>query len=168
MADKKQGNRITGILLFDLVVIGILCLFLVYSGFFNKEFPKVEAVSLNYEEETEKCLFNLLNSEREKPLILDQELKEIARWKAEEMFRRNFFAHKDPVTGKIETFNKIYEKDLYNFIGENLVKKYSSCQEAHTALINSEKHKENIVNIRFTNGAVGCYNNNCVQLFGSK
>ncbi len=129
-------------------------------------------LSLAPDPEAERQLFDLVNRERGsrglKPLQQDPRLVPVARAHAEEMFRLKYFGHVSPNTGT--PFDRLSKAGiLYQRAGENLA--YAqSVAVAHTGLMESAAHRENILRPEFTNLGVGVvsaglYGRMFVQLF---
>ncbi len=114
-------------------------------------------LALAADPEAERQLFDLVNRERTsrglKPLQVDPRLLPVARAHAEEMFRLKYFGHISPVTGT--PFDRLTKAGLlYQRAGENLA--YAqSVAVAHSGLMTSEGHRENILRPEFTNLGVG-------------
>lgn len=121
-----------------------------------------------------------INEERKKvglePLIVNQQLMEAARLKAEDMNNKNYFSHISPIDGiKWSDFIKKsgYE---YSIAGENLANGFVDIDTMVRAWMNSPSHKENILNntVQETGVSVlsGKLNNYptifVVQVFGKK
>lgn len=116
--------------------------------------------------EFESEIFAYANEERIEALEQDKCLIEVARKKSKDMYDREYFAHKDPETGKIETWGWIREAcGGYTYAGENLTMNFTDAEKAHKALMNSPSHRKNIVNPNFEKMGVGCYKHFCTQLF---
>lgn len=97
--------------------------------------------------ETETAMIALVNKERAKvgakPLVADPALVPVARAHAADMFARGYFAHDTP-EGKTP-FDRIQEAGIsYITAGENLALA-PTLALAHNGLMNSPKHKENIL-----------------------
>ncbi len=105
----------------------------------------------------EKELLRLLNGERAKiglsPLKVNLEATEIARYKSQDMIDNDYFSHYSPTYGSpfemLRTFNI-----KYIYAGENIAGN-TSVKEAHESLMDSEGHKENILNPEFTHVGIG-------------
>ena len=111
-------------------------------------------------------LFRLSNSAREKNLEWDNCLYTVAIEKSTDMFRRDYFSHEDPETGNIKTWDNIKKRcGNYKYAGENLARGFGTKEDIFKALMESPKHKENIVDKNYQHSAVGCYRNICTQLF---
>lgn len=113
-------------------------------------------------------LFLETKKERGDNLKWNECLQRVATERSEDMVNRDYFSHKDPETGDIETWDKIVAScGQYTVAGENLVKNYDNYVEAHSALMGSKLHRDNILNENYTVMGVGCYENICTELFGN-
>lgn len=85
----------------------------------------------------------------EHPLTLSTSLNEAAKLKADDMFDRQYWAHNAPDgTQPWAWFEKVgYD---YNEAGENLAKGFHSSDAVVTAWMGSEEHRENILNVGYT------------------
>lgn len=106
----------------------------------------------------EQQMLNLVNQERTsrglKPLSLDSRLTSVARAYSQEMVTNNFFSHTSAVDGS-SPFDRIKRAGItYKYAGENLAYN-SSVSTAHTALMNSDGHRRNILNPNFTHIGIG-------------
>jgi uncharacterized YkwD family protein len=120
----------------------------------------------------EKQMLNLVNQEREKQglpaLKADPELTKVARVKAKDMIDNNYFDHNSPTYGSPFDMMKKFGVD-YNTAGENLAGN-SSVDGAHTSLMNSQGHRENILKSEYTSVGIGVvdggqYGKMFVQMF---
>ncbi|ABR47394.1 SCP-like extracellular protein [Alkaliphilus metalliredigens QYMF] len=105
----------------------------------------------------EQRMFDLVNQERIKhnlsPLELDLELTRVARLKSQDMIDDNYFNHYSPSYGSpFEMLEKFGVQYIY--AGENLAGNHS-VETAHTSLMDSPTHRENILNPNFTNVGIG-------------
>lgn len=106
----------------------------------------------------EQRMFDLVNREREVrglPILKpDSTVTGLARKQSQEMVELNYFAHESPVRGDL--LNRIMAFKVRNWIvaGENLAGA-PSVETAHNALMQSEKHRENILRTDFTHLGVG-------------
>ncbi|WP_053955970.1 CAP domain-containing protein [Inediibacterium massiliense] len=102
-------------------------------------------------------MFRLVNGERTKqglkPLQLDMEVTKVARIKAQDLIDNNYFSHNSPTYGSPFDMLKKFGAE-YAYAGENLAGN-QSVQAAHTALMNSKGHRENILNPNFTHIGIG-------------
>jgi uncharacterized protein YkwD len=122
--------------------------------------------------QTEAAMIELVNKERRavgvKVLTADPELVPVARAHATDMFARGYFAHNTP-EGKTP-FDRIRAANVtYLTAGENLALAPTLAM-AHKGLMNSPKHKENILYGEFGRMGVGVidggiYGKMFVQLF---
>lgn len=101
---------------------------------------------------TVEKLYQLTNQEREKnnlaSLVLNDCLSQAAHKKAEDMFARNYWAHS--YGGKTPWNFMIDAGCKYEYAGENLAKNFMFSDGVVTAWMNSESHKENIINKNYT------------------
>ncbi|MFE1245591.1 CAP domain-containing protein [Fictibacillus sp. NPDC058756] len=120
----------------------------------------------------EQQMLNLVNQEREKQglpaLKADPELTKVARVKAKDMIDNNYFDHNSPTYGSPFDMLKQFGVE-YKTAGENLAGN-SSVDGAHTSLMNSQGHRENILKSDYTNVGIGVvdggqYGKMFVQLF---
>jgi uncharacterized YkwD family protein len=106
----------------------------------------------------EQEVVNLVNQERAKaglkPLTVDAKLTEAARAKSADMRDRNYFSHYSPTYGSpfemMDSFNISYRT-----AGENIAAGQRSPQEVMNAWMNSEGHRQNILNPNYTRIGVG-------------
>lgn len=106
----------------------------------------------------EQQMLNLVNQERTsrglKPLFLDSRVTSVARAYSQQMVTNNFFSHTSAVDGS-SPFDRIKRVGItYKYAGENLAYN-SSVSTAHTALMNSTSHRQNILNPSFTHVGIG-------------
>lgn len=135
-----------------------------------EEAPKAEtSAELTADEQQ---MLNLVNQEREKQglpaLKADPELTKVARVKAKDMIDNNYFDHNSPTYGSPFDMLKQFGVE-YKTAGENLAGN-SSVDGAHTSLMNSQGHRENILKSDYTNVGIGVvdggqYGKMFVQLF---
>ncbi len=94
----------------------------------------------------EKEVFNLINQQRINnglpALKVDNEVKRVARIKAQDMVDNNYFSHTSPTYGSPFDMLKSF-KISYNSAGENIAGN-SSNSGAVNAWMNSSGHKANI------------------------
>lgn len=108
----------------------------------------------------EQQMVNLINQERAKagvaPLKVDLRMVQSARVKSKDMIDNNYFSHTSPTLGSFATLIRKYAPD-YRYLGENLAGN-RTVQAAHTALMNSEGHRRNILNPNYTSIGIGIVN----------
>ena len=105
-------------------------------------------------------VFNLINAQRTKnglsSLKVDAEVQSVARIKAQDMVKNNYFDHNSPTYGSpFDILNRF--KISYRTAGENIAGN-SSNQAAVTAWMNSSGHKANILNSGFNYTGIGVVN----------
>lgn len=104
-----------------------------------------------------KEMLNLINQERAANgvprLKWNEELAKVAQTKAQDMVDNNYFSHTSPTYGSPFDMMKSFGIS-YRYAGENIAKN-SSVAKAHTALMNSEGHRKNILNSNFTSIGIG-------------
>ncbi len=114
----------------------------------------------------EQQFVELVNAERRDrnlgTLSTNAKLVQVAREHCAEMCQKNYFDHRSPTPGYTTPMDR-YIKDLgrmpaWTYLGENLF--YCSTVDVdlgHSCLMNSPKHRENILNPRFREMGVGVY-----------
>jgi uncharacterized protein YkwD len=105
----------------------------------------------------EDQMLELLNKERTsrglKPLVMDEELRQVARAHSEDMFVRGYFSHYTP-DGE-DPFQRMREAHVtFRIAGENLALA-PTLQLAHTGLMNSPGHRANILNKNYRTVGIG-------------
>lgn len=104
-------------------------------------------------------ILQLVNAERAKvgakPLKSNTDLNKLATMKSQDMVEKNYFSHQSPTYGSPFDMMKTYGVS-YMYAGENLAIN-SDADRAHTAWMNSEGHKKNILNPDFTELGIGLY-----------
>ncbi|MGM0368935.1 MAG: CAP domain-containing protein [Bacillota bacterium] len=115
----------------------------------DKEIKEVTSV--------EEKMIELVNQARQKEglekLELDYRLVRIAREKSTDMIRNDYFDHQSPTYGS--PFNMFKSLDInYYLAGENIAGA-SVVELAHQELMNSQQHRENILDPNFTHLGVG-------------
>ena len=123
----------------------------------------------------EKEVFDLINAKRTaarlSALKVDAELQNVARAKAEDMVKNNYFSHTSPTYGSPFDMMKSFGVS-YKTAGENIAGN-SSNTGAVNAWMNSEGHKANILNSSFNYTGVAVvksskYGKIFVQMFRGK
>lgn len=124
-------------------------------------------------------LLKYTNDERKEKglseLTLNSELSTAASGKAEDMFKKDYWAHVSPTgTEPWYFFSKVgYD---YIYAGENLAKNFNDSKGVVNAWMNSESHRENLLNPNYSevgfsvvNGELSGYKTTLVvQFFGSR
>lgn len=108
------------------------------------------------------------------PLVENNQLTEAAKLKLNDMFTRSYWEHISPIDGA-QAWDFIKKTGyVYSYAGENLAKGYHDSGSTVNAWMNSQTHKDNILNKNYTEigVAVGSGELNgkpvtlVVQLFG--
>ncbi|RFU65418.1 CAP domain-containing protein [Peribacillus glennii] len=106
----------------------------------------------------EKQVVELTNAERAKQglkaLQIDNELSKVAGIKSQDMKDKNYFDHNSPTYGSPFDMMKKFGIS-YSYAGENIAMGQKSPQEVVQAWMNSQGHRENIMNPNFTHIGVG-------------
>lgn len=95
----------------------------------------------------EQELLNLINNERKKNNLnefkIDEELQNVAKLKAEDIVKNNYFSHTSPTYGTpyemLKAYNISYKTGSENIAGN------SNINSAFESFMNSESHKNNIL-----------------------
>lgn len=123
-----------------------------------------------YASDTAKSVLWLTNVNRSqsgrKALVLDAELCRVAQAKADDMAQRGYFSHNSPTYGSPSQMLKSFGIG-YRYMGENIAKGYTSADSVVKGWMNSQGHRENILNASFGKLGVG-YNASAktwVQIF---
>ncbi|MFC4617708.1 CAP domain-containing protein [Camelliibacillus cellulosilyticus] len=106
----------------------------------------------------EQQVVQLTNQERTKrglkPLKIDANLSKMARDKSADMKDKNYFDHQSPTYGSPFDMMKKYGIS-YQYAGENIAAGQKTPQDVVNAWMNSEGHRENILNPNYTTIGVG-------------
>ena len=109
----------------------------------------------------EREMVEYVNQERAKaglaPLQVDLDLARVARIKSQDMVDNGYFDHNSPTYGSPFEMMRSFGIS-YRAAGENIAKNRSVIG-AHTALMNSEGHRANILNPNFTHMGIGIVEN---------
>ena len=102
-------------------------------------------------------MLSLINQERTKaglkPLTMDLSVVKVARLKSQDMIDNNYFSHTSPTYGS--PFDMMKKFGItYRYAGENLAGN-QTVERAHTALMNSDGHRANILKAEFTHIGIG-------------
>ena len=120
--------------------------------------PEIPTESLDFAVLQSKML-GYINYEREKanltPLVLDNKLCEGATLKSNDLGINSYFSHTSPIYGS--PFEMMTSQGiLYRAAAENIAKN-TSVDGAHTAFMNSIRHKANILNQEYSKAGLGFY-----------
>jgi uncharacterized protein YkwD/uncharacterized membrane protein required for colicin V production len=107
----------------------------------------------------ERRLLELTNKERTQrglqPLKAQPKVQTVARQHSADMYRRGYFCHVNP--DGLDPFDRMQAGDLgFERAGENLALA-PTVEMVHRGLMNSPKHKENILRREFTDVGIGVY-----------
>lgn len=121
----------------------------------------IDKLNLKTDEKAELDLFRLVNEERRKlaitELVWDLTLIPVARDHAKDMWERKYFSHYSPENKNVgDRLNVANIK--YSFAGENLALAPTT-KTAHTGLMNSKGHRENILDSKFKKIGIGVIDN---------
>ncbi len=106
----------------------------------------------------ENEVVRLVNVERSKqglaPLKSNWQLSRVARYKSQDMINNNYFSHTSPTFG--DPFKMIKDFGInYRTAGENIAYGQNSAQEVMNGWMNSQGHRSNILNSKFSQIGVG-------------
>lgn len=114
---------------------------------------------------------DLVNKERSKaglkPLATQANLTKVAAAKAADMRQNGYFDHQSPTYGSPFDMMKQFGV-TYSYAGENIAKGQRTPSEVMNAWMNSEGHRQNIMNANFTHIGVAYDNGYWVQEFIGK
>lgn len=120
--------------------------------------------------DTASSVLELTNSYRAqngaKALTLDAELCRVAQAKADDMANNGYFSHTSPTYGSPSNMLTSFGVS-YRYMGENIAKGYTDARSVMNGWMNSQGHRENILNASFGKLGVG-YNSTAktwVQIF---
>ena len=122
------------------------------------EIPKYSLSNLSNNNEQKNELYELLLTERSNqnlaPLELSEKLSDIALNYAYVMYQDGFWCHKNPKNGELVGDRLSKQGFPYIDIGENLALS-SSVRSGHISLMNSESHKNTILDNEFKRVGIG-------------
>ena len=122
------------------------------------EIPKYSLSNLSNNNEQKDELYELLLTERSNqnlaPLELSEKLSNIALNYAYVMYQDGFWCHKNPKNGELVGDRLSKQGFPYIDIGENLALS-SSVRSGHISLMNSESHKNTILDNEFKRVGIG-------------
>ncbi|KNB70349.1 CAP domain-containing protein [Brevibacillus reuszeri] len=115
-----------------------------------------------------KQITDLVNQERAKaglkPVELDASLNKVAQAKAADMSSNNYFDHTSPTYGSPSDMMKQFGVSSMT-AGENIAMGQRTAEEVMNQWMNSEGHRQNIMNPSFAKIGVGFVNGYWVQEF---
>ena len=133
-------------------------------GFLTIEREVGETIELDYTvsdpevtPSAEEKMLELVNEERAErglpELVMDEELREVAREHSKDMFQRGYFGHQDP--DGVGPFDRLRDGGIsFTYAGENLATA-PTVSIAHQGLMDSPGHKENILKPEFRKVGIG-------------
>ncbi|SDY77083.1 Uncharacterized conserved protein YkwD, contains CAP (CSP/antigen 5/PR1) domain [Evansella caseinilytica] len=105
-------------------------------------------------------ILDLTNHIRERygaqPLTWDEATAKVAYLHSEDMYRDEYFAHTSPTYGELKDRLAV-ESVVYELAAENIAANYPDAIEAVEGWLNSEGHRVNLLDERFTHLGVGVY-----------
>lgn len=124
----------------------------------GKSDPEVYATNYySIRPDLEQQMLQLVNAERKKkglkPLVADEQLKNVARSHSSDMLKRGYFSHMTP-EGKDPFYRMKKAGITYRQAGENLAYA-STLAKAHRGLMNSPSHRAAILNKSFGRVGIG-------------
>ncbi|HLO38628.1 MAG TPA: CvpA family protein [Lacibacter sp.] len=124
----------------------------------GKSDPEVYATDhYSIRPDLEQQMLQLVNEERKKkglkPLVADEQLKNVARAHSSDMLKRGYFSHMTP-EGKDPFYRMKKAGITYKKAGENLAYA-STLPKAHRGLMNSPSHRAAILNKSFGRVGIG-------------
>jgi uncharacterized protein YkwD len=113
---------------------------------------------IKVDSEAEGQLLAMVNKERIdrgiKALRAHQIVREVARRHSADMYKRGYFCHASP--DGLDPFERMSKGVIFDRAGENLALA-PTIEMVHRGLMNSPKHKENILRTGFTDLGIGVY-----------
>lgn len=110
------------------------------------------------QDEISRQTIDLVNAEREargiSPLTADPALSMMAQLKSEDMAQNNYFEHESPTYGQVWDMAVMFDYP-FTRIGENIAWNQQSAKEVVTDWMNSQGHRENILDPRYTHIGAG-------------
>ena len=152
-------NKINEI--FGGVIEDSLTYFTINPGSKERVVLEVAVQELQVDEVSERGMFKLINKEREavglNKLNWDTEIVLVARTHATDMWERKYFGHVSPE--EKDAGDRLTEAGInYDYAGENLALA-PTVSTAHVGLMNSEGHRENILDHKYNKVGIGVIDN---------
>lgn len=139
-------------LAFITLLVSTLLTFYILSIIKEIHATQVKVIAVKNDSTASKMLHltNMSRSAHNLPtLVINEKLTKAARKKAKHMFEFQYFDHNSPQGATPWEFIKA-EHYHYKYAGENLAINFSDVYQAHSALMKSIKHKDNILNNNYT------------------
>lgn len=121
--------------------------------------------SVTAHQETKARRLFLLAQQANPRLRWDDCLAEAARGRAVSMVRQHYFDHQDPQTGIKPAWELVKSCHRCRSAGENLTRGNETPELLHEVLMQSARHRQNILEPNYRVMGVGCYQDVCVELF---
>ncbi|RLQ95937.1 hypothetical protein D9X91_09605 [Falsibacillus albus] len=120
---------------------------------------------------SEKEIFDLTNIIRKRfelnPVQWDEDTAKVAYEHSKDMYDNDYFSHKSPKYGDLS--ERLDAADVsYQMAGENIAAQYIDAPAAIEGWLNSQSHRETMLNKDFTHLGVGVYQKNYTQNFLQK
>ena len=133
----------------------------------SKSFEKDETIDLKFstntmliDEEAEKIIFNKINEERKSagvaPVVYDVLIRNVARAHSRDMLANGYFSHTS-LGGEV-LFDRLINANVNFTVGAENIAIAPTAELIHIGLMNSPKHKKNILDPGFTKVGVGVMN----------
>lgn len=118
--------------------------------------PLKSSKEISFEKEVIRLVNEIRRGYGLSALEENESLSRVAREKSRDMADRNYFSHQSPTYGSPFEMMKSFGI-RYNAAGENIAKGYTSPQSVVDGWMNSQGHRENILNSVYTQIGVGYY-----------
>nr|WP_280616470.1 CAP domain-containing protein [Heyndrickxia oleronia] len=142
-----------------------------YRGRLVDPIPIVDSKWRPIELGSEKQIFDLTNIIRERfglnKLEWDQKTADVAYKHSKDMFSEKYFSHESPKYGDLKK-RLDSEQVFYQLAGENIAAQYMDGPSAVEGWLNSEGHRESLLESKFTHIGVGVYQKYYTQNFIEK
>lgn len=146
-----------------------------YQIMYSGALMSPQALTAEQENEIEtanaKQILDLTNiiriREHLKPLAWDDEVAEVAYLHSKDMKDSSYFAHESPKFGSLGD-RLTRGKVTFRTAGENIASNYTDGIAAVQGWLNSEGHRENVLNSKFNSLGVGVYDTYYTQNFTQK
>ncbi|WP_409305304.1 CAP domain-containing protein [Peribacillus sp. SCS-155] len=141
---------------------------LTYRGKLSEEVPLSVQEWAKIEEGNKRQIFDITNIIRSRfdipELEWDEQTARVAYLHSQDMSEASYFSHTSPTKGELS--DRLKEGEVsYVEAGENIAAKYVDAAAAMEGWLNSESHRETMLNEDFTHLGVGVYRNFYTQNF---
>lgn len=118
---------------------------------------RFSTTNMTIDETAEKIIFDKVNEERQKvglnPLVSDTLIRNVARAHSRDMLANGYFSHTSQ-NGEVLLDRLVNAKVSFSTAAENIATA-PTAELVHLGLMNSEKHKKNILDPSFTRVGIG-------------